>query len=388
MEMPSYFRDFLNKIRPTKYQQDEMKTGHTTFRSRLNADKDLSAIIVSDFLQGSYRRSTAVRPKGENRSDVDIIVVTNLHEENYEDPKDAMKLFEPFLNQHYKDKWEPQGRSYGIKLSYVELDLVITSAPSEADAEKLKSKSVRFSDELELAPDWRLVSSWVPPGERINYFAQESMRKAASEEEWRLSPLRIPDRDAGNWDDTHPLEQIRWTFEKNRSCNGHYINVVKSVKWWKRINEKLPKYPKGYPIEHLIGDCCPNSITSVAQGVTETFEEIIRKYELIAEAKEAPDLRDHGVPDHNVFHRVTGEDFAAFYDEVGEAAKIAREAFEAETPKKSSDMWRELFGNKFPQAPDDGRKDDSGGSGGSGPYINKGYTKREEASDPDPERYA
>lgn len=385
MELPSYFIDFLNGIRPTSNQRSEMKTGHTTLRTRLNADQELAPIIVTDFLQGSYRRSTAIRPKGESRSDVDIIVVTNLHEGDFPDPKDAMKLFEPFLDRHYKGKWEPQGRSYGIKLSYVELDLVITSAPSEADAEKLKSKSVRFSDELETAQDWRLVPSWVPPSERTSYFGQESMRKAASEQAWRLSSLRIPDRDAGTWDDTHPLEQISWTVGKNQSCNCHYINVVKAIKWWKRINNTLPKYPKGYPIEHLIGDCCPNGITSVAQGVTETLEEIVRKYELHAEAKIAPDLRDHGVPEHNVFHRVTGEDFASFYKGVSEAAKIARKALDADTVKESSDKWRELFGEKFPKAPDNGRSDDNGGNG---PYFNKGYTKREEVSEPLPERYA
>jgi predicted nucleotidyltransferase len=387
MELPSYFTDFLNKIRPTSKQRDEMKTGHTTLRSRLNGDKNLAPIIVTDFLQGSYRRSTAIRPKGDNRSDVDIIVVTNLHEDDYPDPKDAMKLFEPFLEKYYKDKWEPQGRSYGIKLSYVELDLVITSAPSEADAEKLKSKSVRYSDELETALDWRLVPSWIPPSERTSYFSQEILRKAASEQEWRLSPLRIPDRDAGKWDDTHPLEQISWTVEKNRRCNCHYINVVKAIKWWKRINDKLPKYPKGYPIEHLIGDCCPDGVTTVAQGVTETLEEIVSKYELHAAAKTVPVLPDHGVPEHNVFHRIDGEDFVAFYDEVCEAAKIAREALDADTVKKSADKWRELFGDKFPEAPDDdGRSDNK--SGGNGPYIRKGYTEREEVSEPLPERYA
>lgn len=387
MQLPSYFTDFLNAIRPTLSQRDEMKTGHTVLRSRLNGDKDLAPIIVTDFLQGSYRRSTAIRPKGDKRSDVDIIVVTNLHEDDYDDPKDAMKLFEPFLDKHYKDKWEPQGRSYGIKLSYVELDLVITSAPSEADAEKLKSKSVRYSDDLETAPDWRLVPSWIPPSERTSNFAEETMRKSASEQVWRLSPLRIPDRDAGDWDDTHPLEQISWTIEKNHRCNCYYINVVKAIKWWKRINDSLPKYPKGYPIEHLIGDCCPDGITSIAQGVTETLEEIVRKYKFYAAAKTVPEMPDHGVPGHDVFRRLIGEDFAAFYNGVCDAAKLAREAFDADTVKKSADKWRELFGNKFPPAPDDGRNDDKGG-GGSGPYYHKGYTKREEVSEPLPERYA
>ena len=57
----TYFRDFLKEIRPTKNQLDEMRTGHTTLRNRLAAEEDLKSICVSDFLQGSYRRSTAIR---------------------------------------------------------------------------------------------------------------------------------------------------------------------------------------------------------------------------------------------------------------------------------------------------------------------------------------
>ena len=34
-------------------------------------------------------------------------------------PKEAMKIFEPFLGRYYKDKWQTQGRSFGIELTYV-----------------------------------------------------------------------------------------------------------------------------------------------------------------------------------------------------------------------------------------------------------------------------
>ena len=78
---PTYFSDFLSAIRLSDNQVSDLKTGHTTLRKRLLADEDLSPIIVSTFLQGSYRRSTAVKPKNGNKSDVDIIVVTNLDSE-------------------------------------------------------------------------------------------------------------------------------------------------------------------------------------------------------------------------------------------------------------------------------------------------------------------
>ncbi len=201
MELPSKFREFLTYIRPTIEQRNEMKNEHQTLRDRLRSYESLKDIYVSDFLQGSYRRSTVVRPKTGEHSDVDIIVVTNLHEDEYK-PKHAMNKFKPFLDEYYKGKWEPQGRSMGIKLSQVDLDLVITSAPSEAEAEKLKSASVRYIGDVESASDWVLNADWVPFEERYSYQDQYAQKDSSLINPWKLEPLRIPDRDANEWDDT------------------------------------------------------------------------------------------------------------------------------------------------------------------------------------------
>jgi tRNA nucleotidyltransferase (CCA-adding enzyme) len=147
MILETDFADFLQDIRPTKPMRDNLKAGHQILRERLNADEVLKKCLVSDFLQGSYKRSTAIRPKGDRRSDVDIIVVTKLAEAEYT-PEKAMDVFEPFLDKHYKGKWRQQGRSFGIELSYVELDLVLTSAPSEAEAGILRSEALSADDGL------------------------------------------------------------------------------------------------------------------------------------------------------------------------------------------------------------------------------------------------
>lgn len=354
MDLPSYFNDFLAEIRPQDYHVNDYKTGHLTLRKRLYADETLSPIIVNTFLQGSYRRATAIRPQGGKRADVDVIVVTKLSEDEYT-PEKALELFVPFLEKYYKGKYEPQGRSFGIELSYVDLDLVVTSAPSESEMRIFNADSVTSFDTPETPKaddDWRLVPSWVSLEDRsIMSFSNLRYRldAASKETEWRTSPLRIPDRDTEEWQDTHPLEQIRWTWEKNRRCNKHYVNVVKALKWWRRINHPTPKYPKGYPVEHLIGKCCPDGINSVAEGVTKTLEAIARDYKIYADSRIVPDLRDHGVITHNVFKRVSATDFAEFHSQVCAAAVIAREALEAKTISESSRNWRILFGNKFPE---------------------------------------
>ncbi|TXD37937.1 nucleotidyltransferase [Lujinxingia vulgaris] len=359
MILKTDFEAFLKDIRPTASMREDLIKGHKTFRERLKGDESLKPILVSDFLQGSYRRYTAVRPKGDKRSDVDIIVVTNLDENEYT-PKKALDLFEPFLDKHYKGKWRPQGRSFGIELSYVELDIVLTSAPAEQEYGILQSDSVIYSGDI-LEPrelqEWRLHRAWPAPERRFvlgRQLTELRLNQAASDNEWQAQPLRIPDRDANEWDDTHPLEQIRWTRDKNSKCDGHFVNVVKCIKWWRLENYTEPNHPKGFPLERLIGEHCPNGIVSVAEGVVTTLEGIVDSYAALVQTKNKPQLSDYGVPAHDVFHRISSEDFAAFYNQVKKGANLARQAFDSEDRTESGSLWRELFGSKFPKPPNNG----------------------------------
>ena len=370
--LPSFFSDFLTGIRPTKPQRDDYKEGHKRLTERLNAEESLKPLLVSDFLQGSYRRSTAVRPRGDSRPDVDVIAVTRL-DSSQVSAEDALDRFIPFLDKHYKDKWKKQGRSFGIELSKVELDLVVTSAPDEAEEELLTSEEITLSKSVEELSD----------GDRVDLAAMKSaeqrdpklaqIRAALKRAGWQLSPLEIPDRDANTWQDTHPLAQIDWTVNKNAETNGHYVNVVKALKWWRKVNYETPKYPKGYPLEHLIGQACPDGIESVAEGVVRTLETIRDDYQAYAALRQCACLKDHGV-EQDVFHRTTGEDFAQFHSQVKEGADIARRAYDEINQRESANGWINLFGDKFPKPPDGGSNKSGGGP------DDGGYTEREEPS--------
>jgi hypothetical protein len=371
--LPYSFKDFLTKIRPTKIQNNDYKDGHKRLTDRLKADEGLKPIIVSNFLQGSYRRSTAVRPIGDSRPDVDVIFVTRLSSAAYS-PQEALDVFVPFMNEYYESKWEQQGRSIGIKLSKVELDLVVTSAPEEAEEEILLAEPITLSRSVEDLEAWDLGDTASVKKSAGQYDRERArIEVALKQASWQLSPLEIPDREANSWQDTHPLAQIDWTVGKNRDTNKHYINVVKALKWWRKVNYTTPKYPKGYPLEHLIGQCCPDGIGSVAEGVTRTLEKIRDDYATYASKKMSPYMRDHGV-DQDVFHRVTGEEFAEFHGQVAEAAEVARRAYDEEDDRESAETWRELFGDRFPPPPSGGGQGDKGGPGSGG------YTTRKESS--------
>ena len=171
-----------------------------------------------------------------------------------------------------------------------------------------------------------------------------NIRDILEKDDWKDEALRIPDREADVWEWTDPLSQIGWTIDKNARCSGRYVNVVKALKWWWRTQHPDKKYPKGYPLEHLIGDCCPDGIESVAEGVVLTLENIAKM------GPSKPILLDRGLP-NDVMARVSQDDYSTFHECVIEASCLAREAFAAEDARVASEKWQELFGAEFPLAP-------------------------------------
>lgn len=352
--LPSLFRTFLSNIRPSDHHIEGYKEGHETLRSRLQADEQVSEFYVGDFLQGSYRRWTAVKPIGREKSDVDIIFVTDL-DKRHVSPRDAMQRCEPFLEEYYAGQWEQKNRAYQIDADSVEIDLVLTAAPSEATKAALQ-------------PDGPLGGLEIGAGldeSRSGRIAEAlGLTLDDTDEEWKNEPLDIPNRRLDEWDKTHPLATIDWTIRKNDHTDGYYVNIVKAIKWWRRTQVAEPERPKGYPLEHIVGHCCPNAIDSVAEGVTRTFERIEREFASEAARDETPTLSAHGLTDTDVLGRLDGEVFAAFHGAVSDAATVARTALNEENKATSREHWHDLFGEEFPEyaGPD---TDDDGETAGT-----------------------
>ena len=72
---------------------------------------------------------------------------------------------------------------------------------------------------------------------------------------------------------------------------------------------------------------------------------------IVSEYPEKPFLSDRGVPEHDVFARITHEEYNDFYDAVRDAAVVAREAYDETDLYESVCKWRDLFENEFPEAP-------------------------------------
>jgi hypothetical protein len=316
MDLPSRFKRFLEQIRPSSTQLNQFRRSHTALRRLLHRHPTLRRHIVTSFLQGSYRRATATRsPDDRPGSDVDLVLVTDLDPKRHP-PDRVLGLLRPFLDQHYPS-WRMQGRSLRIE-DEVALDLVLASAPSRVGLLRLESQAEPLDEGLRPTP--------------------------AELAAWQTEPLLIPDREARRWRPTHPLAQLSATREKNAACGGHYVNVVKAIKWWKLSTPGTPEHPRGYPLERLVEAYCPDDIESVAEGVTRTLEALVAAHR---DGKK-PRLRGHRVRGQDVLARVPATDFAAFVRHAGRAAALARRALDCRDEAESAALWRELLGPAFP----------------------------------------
>jgi hypothetical protein len=351
------FDTFLENIRLTQELREACQVARDDLQRKLLADATLSPIFVSMFLQGSYARHTGTKPNGaDTHVDVDLVVVTNLiaSPDGPWTPAAVLELFRPFLDREYPNSpehpkhWEPNDRSIKISPigSPVTLDLVVAAAPSKGQQTFFKSFRETGLPDLQIEARGDRDSQSITFNEAI-----ERVTKAFGEG-WKHEPLQIPSRDLRIWIPTHPLEQIRWTTDKNRSTDGHYVNVVKAIKWWRKQNPQ-GDYPKAYPLEHFIGDLCPDGITSVAQGVTRVLMAIRDTQQPWQHVRGVPRLFDRGVPQNDVFRRITPEQYRTFHDLASLAATAADAAFNAETNNESVSRWHDLFGPEFPapQAP-------------------------------------
>lgn len=351
MKLETSFRTFIQNVQIKPKEEENLKLAYEDLRKNLkefSKDSDFKELIITEFVQGSFKRKTCLKNRDGKAADIDVVIVTKMDEGEFTPPELAQKKFLPFVEKFYSGQYEPQGRSIGLTLKQynAELDIVITSNPKEAQVGFLTEELFQEFDSL------------------YEDFNQDSIKKslkrvfnaelrdgrivlANSQEDLKLDPLRIPDRDAKVWQDTNPMAQIFWTIQKNQRCNNIFLPVVRAAKWMHANYGGFPKYPKGYPLEHIVGDCCPDGIISIGEGLTLTLEKIVTEYEPFILSMKVPYLRDRGV-NCNVLSRQSFDDFKLFYNRIKDAATLARKALDCDDSYESSKLWRELLGAEFP----------------------------------------
>ncbi|MBX5141231.1 nucleotidyltransferase [Rhizobium lentis] len=288
------FTELLADIEPSATTKSRASGGHTGIRDHLRTQEQFKNRYVSSFLSGSYARSTSIRPRtsadGEERADVDIIVVTNFSTNDH--PDDV-------LNEVCR-ALEDGGEGYEV--------------------ERINKRSVRVET-------WQADMDIVPVVQTWNGYM-------------------IPDRDNGTWKFTNPPVHTSWSAEQNERFGGRFKPLVKLFKWWRRINPS-GRRPKGFVLENLVSLHAPVSETHSGEAFAQLLENIYDAYGFLVTMDQKPFIADPADQSNDILGKVTVAQWKDFVEKVRVYAHIARRAQEAEDMEEATRQWRRVFGDRF-----------------------------------------
>ncbi|WP_151194774.1 nucleotidyltransferase [Methylophaga frappieri] len=296
------FSEFIKDITPSNTTVSNCQSAHKDVRTALLNDDELKNKIKRIILGGSYKRSTAIRPRVKNgsteRPDVDLYVVVD-GSPLFSDPSDLMDEIYAALNRARKD-------------------LGITSL-----------KRNRCSIAL-------------------------SMNKADLD----VSPLlerqhdalyRIGNRITGEWYKTDPEEHTNWSAQQNKRCSGRFNSLTRMVKWARRHNKTVSRHPKSFALEAFIAPNISEIETHYGQLFHDWCQNFLDLYEDDRLFSICPVLEDPAVPGGDILSGVTDEEFCAYYDKVKTHRDNSAKALKEDDEEKACEYWRKIFGERFPK---------------------------------------
>jgi len=291
MAYKSDFDTFLSNIEPTQNQKEEASTGHITLRERLQRDDKFREYYLDSFVSGSYGRDTAIRPI----KDVDIIVVMNIDEKN--EPKKVIDYLYSILQKFYNNV-KRQTRSVNVALSYINMDIVPSIAPSGTQ-----------------------------------------------------NILIIPDMSEKTWIKSHPRKHIKLSTDMNKKQSNLYKPLVKAIKEWRDVRMSDTWKPKSFILESIVYNySIKNTINNIPSSIKEFYVFIYNEYKKTKEkGKWSPYLKDPAGTDTDIAKDWTYSDFSKFYDESLDSWRVADAALKETNNSKACELWRQILGQKFPK---------------------------------------
>ncbi len=286
------FTELLKDIELSPTSKGHASSAHNGLRDHLAGHEDFQRRWEGDFLAGSYSRDTAIRPQvtadGHERSDVDIIIVTNFTTADH--PDDV-------LNE------------------------LADAIEDEFDVERINKRSVRAVT------------------------ANAEMDAVPVIEQWDGSYL-IPDRDTGGWLSTNPPKHNEWSSNRNTEFGGRFKPLVKMLKWWRRQNP-TGKRPKGFVLEVLAAHHAPKTDTHYGEAFAKMLENIYSAYNVGATLGFKPTIADPAIPGNDILAKVTLRQWQDFIEKARVHAGYARRAQDEDDMEEATRLWRKVFGDRF-----------------------------------------
>ena len=282
------FLELLRDLEPSTTTTGRASAAHNAVRNHLWGKSSFKPHMVDDFLAGSWKRDTALRPQtidgAIERPDVDIVIVTN------------------------------------YTINDAPLDVLTDLKKGLVDAfnfERLNKRSVHLIEPGAVMD----VVPVIADGQRF----------------------RIPDRDTGAWLPTDPPFHAGWSQKQNERFDSRFKPLVKIGKWWRRHNP-TGKRPKGFSNEVLMALYAPTQVAHFGEAFTVFLESIVKTYGPLAEMGSKPVIPDPALPFTNdILSKCTVPQWRDFIAKAKTHASWARRAQSINDMDEATELWRRIF---------------------------------------------
>ncbi|WP_031552618.1 SMODS domain-containing nucleotidyltransferase [Parvularcula oceani] len=296
------FQEFIKDITPSPTTMANSKSAHESVRMALKADKEFKDKFKRVFIGGSYKRSTAIRPRTKQgsteRPDVDLYVVVDGHPW-FADPEEWIDDLYDALNRARKD--------LGItKIKRNRCSIALSMNKADVDVSILLE---RRSDGL----------------------------------------YRIGNRTTGEWYKTDPEEHTEWSAAENKRFSGRFNAMVRMVKWARRENKTVSRHPKSFQLEMFVAPDMDMSETHYGQLFHDWCDAFVDRFKSNRDSENCPRIEDPAVPGADILAGVSDEAFCVYYDKIKKHRDDARKALDADNQDKAITYWRRIFGDRFPK---------------------------------------
>ena len=296
------FIEFITDITPSQTTVTNCQKAHQSIRKALLNDEKFKHKVRRVLLGGSYKRSTAIRPRTKQgsteRPDVDLYAVVDGNPWN-SDPTALIDELYAALNRARKDLGitSIQRNRCSIALSMNKADLDVSILLE------------RQSDDL----------------------------------------YRIGNRNTGEWYKTDPEEHTNWSAKQNDRCSGRFNPMTRMVKWARRQNKTVSRHPKSFALEAFIAPHINEDETHYGRLFHDWCQNFLDAYDIYRRLRSCPILEDPAVPGGDILAGVANDEFCAYYDKIEKHRAAASKALSEDDQDKATDLWRRIFGERFPK---------------------------------------
>ena len=295
------FRAFLKRINPSPTYEESASRAYNHIKQILENDQGMKELAPYIFLQGSYKRDTAIY----TINDVDIVVLcTNL----YHPPSNGL------------------GQSY----SRDDIFSIVAQAIMANDLYKDKVRYTATSKCIKVMTSVRLDVLPVVCHKGHNNVKHE--------------PVIMYHPDYAKWVKTYArYHQIRCS-EKNAITNGNFIPVIKILKHLRDNTQGLSDLAPSFYIECLLYDISNNRYGNpLALAIAQVLVDIATNY--------TPDFvytkgLSSPCKDRQIFSSLewTRKNYISFHKQVINWAKLAIKALKQEDKEQAITKWKRLLG--------------------------------------------